>query len=304
MIEDGKEYIYKGVTVCPTASDIAFVEEKHNELVKNHGIMRLEPMGGKQRKVIHFLVRQYDDMTSFSIDERENKHIVLRYCVPKNEVDYKTLIHLGKNAYFAGDYEGCLKYFGEILEESDFPRDFIYFRMGMCYQKLGDLEKAIDYLIVAQEVAKKFYKENVYDYSKLITRLQRVLDTKTKGKNTRATFTEDEYKEPVEPIDKDRLYEIANFAVSNNLNIEDACEKLNMSLEERDIAKLLCAIEYYKQGDTNMGDLYYNTVTKTKNKTENVKRLLKQINERKRFYQNDNDSSKRLVYIKPGKRKM
>ena len=56
----------------------------------------------------------------------------------------------GKRALISGDYEIAIEYFDLALDEEPDREHFIYLKMGICYDKLGDRKNAVRYYRDAQ----------------------------------------------------------------------------------------------------------------------------------------------------------
>lgn len=80
--------------------------------------------------------------------------------------------------------------------------------------------------------------------------------------------------------------EINSFIASSGLDVESACQQMGMTPEQIDIIKLIYAREFYIQGNFEKGDLFLNSVEKSKNKTKITVKLFDEVRRNKRFYQN------------------
>ena len=83
--------------------------------------------------------------------------------------------------------------------------------------------------------------------------------------------------------------------LTEKLDIDTACEQLEMSSEEIDILKLTYAQMYYAQGDYTHGDKLLRDFEHSQNKTPYTIWLLEEIRKNKPFYANS---------LKPGTPKL
>jgi len=282
------------------ASEKDFIDKKHQELLKNKGIILLNPMNKERMDLIRDIVSEYSDMRVFSINFNEKKYLVLKYTPYIEKMDIKSLVTEGKKAYKEYDYETSINKFLEVLQMRR-PSSYIYSMIGLSYLKRKEINKAISYLMAATDIGKK-NNEN-FDYTLLIEKLMGInkeYDYKPIVKMEQSDFDE----EVISSDDELKIERIVNLIAKTGLGVNDACEKLGMNYEEVNIINLLFAKKYYSQGDMKKGDLFLKTVEESKNKTKEVVDLINEIRNNKLFYINrTNEKSKRLsLSIQPRKR--
>src|SRR5699024_2284453 len=119
---------------------------------------------------IHSVVQNIPDVVSFSIGT-DNKHqIVLRFKPYIDKyVDISTILKEGTAAYQSGDYDLCISKYRQLLEFGN-PKSYVYAKLGLSYMKKSNKELAIDYLTVANELAKE--EKINFDYTELIAFLK------------------------------------------------------------------------------------------------------------------------------------
>ena len=250
-------------------------------------------MSSERRKVIHQIVKNYKDMVSFSIGEGENRQIVLKYNPYVDErIDISSLLSEGKLAYEKGDYDLCIKNYLEILK-IETPKIFVYTKLGLAYMKKGDKDKAIEYLTVVTELNKQ--EKGNFDFTGLIDKLRGIIpeeDKKTMFKMEIKEFDNDiEDYYGIESFD-----EMSSYIQESGLDVESACQNLNMTAEQIDIIRLIYAREFYSQGNYEKGDQFVNSVEKSKNKTKYTLKILEEIRKNKKFYINrTNKNQKQLA---------
>ena len=272
-----------------TNIDEELIEKKHDELIANHGILILKSMNEERRKKIHSLVRKYLDIESFEIGKDKNIQIVLRYKNKNFEyVDFKALIQEGNTAYKECDYNKCIECFSRLLENGK-PTSFIYSRLGLAYMKNLEIEKAILYMTVADDLAKK-EGNDIINFENLILKL--------KGKKVKEKEQED--KKPVFKMQENEFnyddmsdyYGISNFSEINSyilesgLDVETACINLGMSEDQINIIRLIYAKIYYSQKEYERGDLFLKSVELSKVKTQIIMNAYNEVRRNKKFYFN------------------
>lgn len=263
--------------------DSGFIEANHKLLIKNRGIIALEPMDSERRKLIHGIVDKYSDMVSFSIGAEPNRQVVLRYKKDTNEyVDIRKLVNDGKEYYKKGHYEECIKTYLDVLQFRE-PKASSYARIGMAYSKLDNKDMAVMYLKVAMQVSIKEGRE--LDFTQIIA----VLEGKVCKGDRKPYFkmNEDNFRNDLhENYGIENLDEIISYIFGNNLDVEVACRDLGVPSEQVNIVRLICAKKYYSQGNYSMGDIFVRTAEKSKNKTPFTLRLLDEVRRNKKFYIN------------------
>ena len=242
------------------------------------------------------MIGNYPDMVAFVIGEKNKQQIVLRYKPTIDEyVDVKNLINLGNQAYKEGNYDECIANYLQLLQLFDNPRSIVYSKLGLAYMKKWQTSLAIDYLTIATDLSKK---ENLdFDFSDLIAKLKGDIleeDRKPCFKMTQKDF---DYSDVGDYYGVNNFPEINSFIIESGLDVETACSQLGLSLEEVDIIKLIYAREFYTQGSYNKGDAFLKSVEKSKNKTENTKKIFEEVRKNKRFYQNRKSGSNTEVVL-------
>ena len=277
-------------------SDIKFIEKKHDELIRNKGIIILNSMNAERTEFILNEADKYLDMSAFTIVDDGKTRIVLKY----NELDYedfdvKALITEAIADYKSGRYKDNLDKQIKILETNVDQRSSNYAMIGLSYMKLYDIDKAIEYLTVANYLAKQ--EKSTREYGDLILRLKGEIDKKDIKPFVR--MQQKDFKN-----DNDNFYGIKNFEELNTyicesgLDVESACRSLNMSEEDIDVVKLIYAREYYTLGNKEKGELFLKSYEKSKAKTNKTKSIYKYLQQNKKFYKNRFDGEPRQISLK------
>lgn len=257
-----------------------FIDSKCKELISNKGIILLREVPVEEIENILNIISTYKDIKAFVINEDEKKHIVLRYhSYVKEFIDVKNILNLSYQAYIDNEYDKVLEYNLFLLQIFKEPRFFVYLYIGKAYAKKGNIDLAVDYLTVANELAKE---ENLdLNLTSFILNLIKVSDPMHKIVMEIKDFHDtDDY------FGIDNFYEINDFIIVSRLDVESACKQLNMSYEQISIIKLIYAREYYLRGDFLNGDLFLNSVKRSNNKTATVRKILEEIIKTRKFYPN------------------
>ena len=284
-------------------SEKEFMDKKYEELLDKKGAILLRNMNDSRIDRIFAMVENYPDMVAFVIGEENKQQVVLRYKPTINEcVDAKNFITLGNQAYKERNYNECIADYLQVLQFFDNPKAFVYAKLGLAYMKNMQIPLAIDYLTIANDLAKK---ENVdLDFIDLIAQLKGDISKEDRKPRFRMTQEDFDYNDVSDNYGIDNFSEIDSFIIESGLDVETACEQLGLSLEEVDIIKLIYAREFYTQGSYDKGDTFLKSVERSKNKTEHTKKIFEEVRKNKRFYQNrKSDSDTELVLTLSPKKK-
>lgn len=274
----------KSIEVKEEKSERDYIDKKYQELLEQQGVVLLKPMTDSRIDRTLDILEEYKDVDAFAIGENE-RQIVLRYN-PKLEFyeDVKTLIDKGNYEYRVKNNDGCIEAYLKLLQIFDKPKAITYSRIGLSYARKHEKAKAIDYLTIANYLAKQ--EKTDLDFTELIMNLKGELSRK----DVKVVFKMKE--EEFSNNDANNFFGIEDFAkinshiVSSGLDVESACEELGMTPEQIDIVRLIYAREFYIQGDFKRGDLFLKTFERSKDKTEATKKIYAEINKNKKFYKN------------------
>ena len=277
-------------------SDIKFIEKKHDELIRNKGIIILNSMNAERTEFILNEADKYLDMSAFTIVDDGKTRIVLKY----NELDYEdfdvtALITEAMDDYRDGFYEDSLNKQIKILETNAENKSSNYAMIGLSYMRLFDIDKAIEYLTVANYLAKQ--ENSTRDYGDLLLRLKGEINKEDIKPFVR--MQQKDFKN-----DNDNFYGIKNFEELNTyicesgLDVESACRSLNMSEEDIDVVKLIYAREYYTLGNKEKGELFLRSFERSKAKTNKTKSIYKYLQHNKKYYKNRFEGEPRQLSLK------
>lgn len=146
-------------------SDILMIDE-YAELydkVQSETMVFLKSLNQSDADKIIASMDAYADVEVFSVHDIYCDMLCIRK-KPDNYrlLDSKKTFNDGKYLYRIGEYEQCIEYYKELIQANSVYA-FIYALIGLCYEKLGKLDLALDFLIVARHTAKIENKECIYD---------------------------------------------------------------------------------------------------------------------------------------------
>ncbi len=244
------------------------LEKKLNFIIQNVYENGIDIIDNFNKKSIYNYIRKRNDI---SILELGHKAILKYSPYPSVHLNFDNLLKEGKLAYNNKDYYKSIKIFRKLLEQSS-PNSFIYAQLGLAYMKVFNLEVAIQYLTVANLLN----EDKKFDYSKLIESLKQSLNQE------QAFDFKSELNEYYGLKNIEKVFEMLKKGDS----IEIISQNLEFNEEEFNLVNLIIAREYYFIGNYLMGDNYLKKVLKANNKSLNVRNILEEIKQNKKFYKN------------------
>jgi len=277
-----------------------FLEEYYEKLVKK-GIILLNPMDENKINDIIRIVKEYNDIDCFVIENGQDKQLVLRL-KPIIEVKYnvKELINKGNDAYVNKNYDECLNNYLILLGYLPEPKAFIYRKIGLCYFKKYKRYDAITYLTIANYLSKK--EGHDYKLDDLLLKLKKEIPKEEYKPYFKVSEKFFEEKEEINFYGIDFI-SFHNYLMENELDVETACQLLNYSKKKELLIKLIYAKLFYVYGYFEQGDLFLKVVEQDKEKTPYILGILKNIRNKRKFYQNKvlDDSIELKLSLKPRK---
>ena len=273
------------------------VSEEHKKLIINGGLVIL-PIGNIDEQLI--LAKLYGDNTSFTINDQNGvERVVLKLNDKINEPNLKR----AENHYKKHRYTKAIRDFKHVIEsDNPFP-NYVYTKMGLSYLKLNDNQKALPYLIVANDAIIKSNSE--YNLLDLINRV-------TTYNNTELTQTDTNELKEVNNLEGTNDHNVLLFNKINEciiesrgkISVEEAAREIGIDEYTINIIKLMYAKEFYKQKEHAIGDMFLNSVRSSEYKNDEINKAIDEINSKKRFYRFNNEPKMNLpIYIKPSKGK-
>ena len=262
------------------------IKQKYNQLVKEQGIVLLKNMSDEQIKEVISIIKKYSDLDYLVITTADQKkRVMLRYKTSYNKsLNIQELIKQGQDAYAERKYEKSIELFIETMRSKQYISAIIYGMIGLSYFKLGKNEKALDYLEVANFLAKG--ENNNLDYTEILLKLKGQFKLSNVKPKIDMDIQEFGNEDVLDNYGITNFDEINNYILSNKTSIDIACRYFNMSEEQVSLVKLIYARDYYLQGDLKQGNLFLENVQKSKNKTLRIKSIINFLLTNRRFLKN------------------
>jgi len=276
--------------------DKKMIDEKVKQLRSGRAPILLEKMDKSRRGLIHTYLREFPDVVSFSIGEKTDRRIVMRYKpIIEEYVDIKKIQdEIDYYVYEKKDYKEAFKRY-QILLRIGVPRIKTYGECGLTLLKLHRTSEALDCLRIATMMAKE--KKINLDYTNIIEGIINKTtkeDAKKKVKMDEDEFNDNKYVE----LESSFINDLIGLMSDNEITLEEACAKLNLTEEQINYVKLLCARDYFYLNDQKKGEKLLNEVMKSKAKTPEIKKLIKELNASKKYYFNRLDSERSQLVFK------
>lgn len=278
-------------------NDEKFIEDKHEILVKEQGVILLKPMPKERRKHIHNIVKKYKDMKSFSIGEESERQIVLIYSPYIEEyIDIKQEMQKARTETESRNYKDAIEIYLKLLQKYKNPTSYIFASIGLNYLNNSQKNKAIDYLIIATKIN---IPKNKYNFTELIAKLKgEILEEENKPF---FKMSLDDFEDNIENQAMN-FDEIINYIEENNTDLRNACIHLNMSEEQIDLTTLIFAKKYYLQGAKEKAEEFLKVFEKSENKTLTTINFYNDIIKNRKIYMNrdyDFEEPRLSLIIKP-----
>ena len=258
--------------------DYKIVLEARKKLLKENGIIILVPMTKSRRRKINNIINEFDDISSFSIGEKEERRVLIRRVKKNLFLNHKELMDEANKAYDEHNYDKCIENNLLVLNTLGYTHSNLYMRLGFAYLKNKNVEKAIDYLTVADLM------DNKHSFDDIIYNLKNKIKVE-KEDQKKYTYVELSEFENTNYLDNN-FEKINTYCINNNLDVESVCEIFNLNENEIALIKLEYAKYYYIIEEYERGDIFLNDVIKMKNKSKLIKDTIEDINNNKRFYKN------------------
>lgn len=274
-------------------NELDFINDIYNKIKSGRNIYILKPMNEDEDKKILEVLKNYNDIVTFYINENSHKQLVLRYRPNIEEMlDLSQVLKDASNYYKKGEYsktiEKCL-----LLFKLKNIKPFVYNLLGLSYLKLNNKALAIDYLTITNYLFKE-EKNNAIDYSELLLALKGEIeknDKKIRFKMKLDEFYKDE-NYGIENID-----EIIELLVKDDISIKKMGETYNITNEKINIIILLLAKRYFLQGDIKKGEEFIKSVEQSKDKTNLIINILNEIKNNKKIYINKNSTIEKKLSL-------
>lgn len=289
MSTNNKEELIKGVTR-------ANIEALVNK-ARTNGVAVLNIKNSNEYSSLNSKIKIIDDISMFMLRNDDDPIVVFKYKKQKTQtVDYLTELRKGKDLFGKGKYEECISLFRELIAIGK-PKAWVFGYIGLAYIRTSKKKTGIDYLMVATAMS-KVEKSNL-DYTELIRTLkgdkiteEEKAQEKVKVRVKQKEFTNDDN----DYYGIKEIQEISDL-LNEGLSFDEACERLNITGENKILAILIFAKECYIQGYYISGDKYLKIVERTKNKSALSKKIYSEIKTNRDYYINRDQTNHKKLCI-------
>ena len=280
-----------------------FLEEQKKYLESTGGVSKISNLSLQEVNNLELIIFDYPELEYFLLENEENYDVFLRRKYLSSKIDIGSTINAAKNAYRNMNYKSSLSKLLLILKKAACPKSEVYVLTGLSYINLGEEEKGIDYLRLANYIEGKKDYNNV-DLNEVRERVEESMKEFKKSSSYNQYNVDMDRQVHIDRLSLPNLDRIIKAIEVNFYDLETAGKEFNLTDEQIDFIKLIYAREFYKQGEIEKGDYYLKSVEESSGKTSDVTRLCLEARTNKRFFQyRDNNVPKYLSLVKTSKRK-
>ena len=303
----------KNLNAQETEEMYEMLDDVYSYLQDNRGIALLEPMSSRKRDQMYNLIKEYPGLKMSTILDGDDARVYLSLKGRRTNKSYIEVKKKGLKEYQDGDYEACIETFKDIIEKFTYIEANTYEMIGLASYKLGNVQAAVNYLMVSTYVSS--LEDKPRDYSKFINEQLGINYRKSYLRKNRIEPGDIFYGKEFRMNERDNygikgVDKIKEYAAKHHMTMEEAFTGFNLTNEEKDMVKLIMAREYYEEGNFKDGNMYLNSVAETPGKTERVMKAMEDIRSKREFYQYRDEvidnapvySIRYSYHIKPGKR--
>ena len=261
-----------------------YLQINYQVLVQNKDLVLLVPMTLEEREEIIKQIRTLANVKFFTIGDKEPRRIVLHY-IPEEfrYIDAKAIMQNLKRKYNRRKYREVVEDCKKLLTLK-FVSAYTCFRMGMAYGHLGEYQRAIDYLIIAQEESKKDKKmKTPYDFTKVIKQFDELADKKNEAVKPYVDVKLDEFN--LSAVDTD-FEAIKGAVLVNGHDARSICYYLGYNDNQMARVLLLLARECFMNGSVDKGESYIKLFEKMPGKSKENIELAEEVKRNKKLYIN------------------
>lgn len=172
----------EAVDVVPNELDVnepkdtmSLMRDIYEKISKERGIVVIDTNLFDNIQMVNRSLKAFKNMMYFKVVYDGEERLVFRIHNNTN-INFRNLFKVAEQAYSNGDYQKHIETSLDIMENS-YNLEYKFFGvLGMSYSKIGEYEKAIDCLKVAQGIADA--KGKNIDYRTLIEKLEEEIENK------------------------------------------------------------------------------------------------------------------------------
>ena len=254
------------------------IKTKINEIRRGTKAVIIGEFNQKGYDKIKLILDQYPSIVVDSYDLNMKKVVFIRE-IKQRIVDieeYKSLVILGRNYLEKHQISKALRCYSRAL---DYPAAgyVAYLQLGRIYSCLKDYCKAVDFLSIADGLAKSSGLD--LNIQESIEEINRYVEH---NKSKSVIFVEPKNSKKV--YRSERIVAIEKYTQEHNIDVESACKELGFTEGMIIQTFLELVLEYYKQGSYEQGDLFYDFVRKNYVLSASAKRFAEYVIQLKNFY--------------------
>lgn len=252
-----------------------YVRLKIKELANGKSIVVLPHMEYEKSKEVYEMITHFDNVICFTIEDEGKWRVVLRKKKSIDDfVNISQLIENFQTQYVFHNNREALEYGRELLAIGK-PNPGIYGKCGLILYYLGEYNEAIDCLTVANAMNRR--KGWATNYDTLLEQCK-----KRRRQSFQSKFG-GSFKELFKS-ESGLINSLIELSRDGDFDIKEAVEKLGLDMEKISYAKLVYARDCYADGDFELGDKYLREVIKSRDKSDLLKLLIKNIRTNRLFY--------------------
>ena len=248
--------------------------------IKNDLVVVTKPLNKSSRQMMYKVAREFPDTLCSSAGVGKDKIVFITDYDRNADKEIRKelvqkLIMAGKTKDFTTELDLAVR-----LIRSGYIFAHVFASLGYAYLGLFlDRKRAIEFFTIANELDKEI--GSTFDFTNLIFRLQNKDDSSYEKKPVTTEFqTENDFQDNV----SDDLFSMELELLNSGLSLDEITRKLNLTEEQSLIMYLNLARECFSSGYDAVGEKLLKLVIKSKNKTLEVSKLLKEIQSRNKFY--------------------
>ena len=145
--------------------------EKIKLISIDNPVVLLDEMINDEIFMIEDILKEFENIKIFIIEKNDKKRIFLK--LQNNNLEIQNIDNLEGNIhslYSKKDYKETLNKLLLVIMNEETPKPCYYRMLGYTYLHFNDVEKAIEYFIIAEGISKG--TQNRYRFDSLIKKLQ------------------------------------------------------------------------------------------------------------------------------------
>lgn len=265
-----------------TDDELKLIKAKCNMVNASKAIVPLIPKNSNKIDVYIEEIKKHKNVSAFPVRIGTKNQIIIKYQTDIwSKDDLSILKSRAIEQLNCCNYAECLETNLKILEHSD--RNYmIYSYLGNIYRKNIKDKAHKEMTILCYQVYQALTGDDKFADFVLSLQDSKIGQERAVQRKIRVNVSE---------FDNDIYYGIDNFeeiysyVIASDLGFESACKEKGLDEEQVMIMQLIMARELYSNNYDDKGDLFFKTVEKKPDKTEKVKKIMAEIQAKKKVMQ-------------------